>query len=127
MRMNTFTFPRMQALRIGFVLLAASLSVPLSAQTTRIHSNGAQANLRIEVKVVPAVAVHHRGKDDDNDKDKDKNKDKNKDRKDDAVSYNLNPRHEEFSVTEETRPMMVESGNNAIQQEQVRTVTVVPE
>ena len=119
MRM-TCIFPRMQALRIGFVLLAASLSVPLSAQTARVHSNGAQANLRIEVKVVPAVAVHHRDKDDDNDKDKDR------DRKDDAVSYNLNPRHEEFSVTEEMRPMLVDSGNNTIQQEQVRAITVVP-
>ena len=62
MRM-TCTIPRMQALRIGFVLFAASLSLPLSAQTARIHSNGAQANLRIDVKVVPAVAVHHRDKD----------------------------------------------------------------
>jgi hypothetical protein len=111
----------MQAFRIGFVLLAASLSVPLSAQTTRIHSNGAQANLRIEVKVVPAVAVHHRDKDDD-----DKDKDQHKDRKDDAISYNLNPQHEELSVTEETRPMLLDSGNNAVQQEQVRTITMVP-
>ena len=118
MRM-TCNFPRMQALRIGSVLLAASLSLPLSAQTARIHSSGAQANLRIEIKVVPAVAVHHR----DNDDDKDKGKDG--DRKDGAISYNLNPQHEECSVTEETRPMMVESGNT-VRQEQVRAITVVP-
>jgi hypothetical protein len=118
MRM-TCTFPRMQALRIGFVLLAASLSLPLSAQTARIYSSGAQANLRIEIKVVPAVAVHHRDKDDDKDKGKDR------DRKDDAVSYNLNPQHEEFSIIEETRPMMVDTGN-PVRQEQVRVVTVVP-
>jgi hypothetical protein len=109
----------MQALRIGFVLLAASLSVSLSAQTTRIHSTGAQANLRIQVKVVPAVAVHHHNRDRDEDKDKDG------DRKDNAVSYNLNPHHEELSVTEETRLMMVDTGN-AIQQEHVRAITVVP-
>jgi hypothetical protein len=119
MRM-TCNFPRMQALRIGSVLLAASLSLPLSAQTARIHSNGAQANLRIEIKVVPAVAVHHRDKDDDKDKGKDR------DRKDDPVSYNLNPRHEKFSVTEETRSMLVDSSDHIAGQEQVTTITVVP-
>jgi len=112
-------FPRMQAFRIGFVLLIASLSVPLSAQTARIHESGTQANLRIDVKVVPAVAVHHRDNDDD------KDKDQHRDQKDDAVSYNLNPQHEELSVTEETRLMMVDSGNS-VHQEQVRAITVVP-
>lgn len=116
MRM-TCTFPHMQALRIGLVLLAASLS--MSAQTARIHESGAQANLRIDVKVVPAVAVHHRDKDDD------KDKDKHKDQKDDAVFYNLNPEQEELSVTEETRLMLVDSGNT-LRQEQIKTVTVVP-
>lgn len=116
MRM-TCTFPRMQALRIGFVVFAASLS--LSAQTARIHSNGAQANLRIDVKVVPAVAVHHRDKDDD------KDKDRHKDQKDDVVFYNLNPQQEELSVTEETRLMLVDSGNT-LRQEKIKTVTVVP-
>lgn len=120
MRMNTCTFLRMQALRTGFVVLAASLSVPLSAQTARIHSKGAQANLHIEVKVVPAVRAHHRDEDD-----KDKDKDKDGRRQGDAVSYNLNPHHEEFSVTEEMRPMLVDSGNT-LRQEQVRAITVVP-
>ena len=120
------TFPRMQALRIAGALFAAFLSVPLSAQTARIHSSGAQTNLRIEVNVVPAV--HHRDHDKDHDKDKDKDKDKNKDRgrENDAVSYNLNPRHEELSLKEEIRPMLVDSGNRTVQQEQVRTITVVP-
>jgi len=117
MRMNTCTFPRMQALRIGFVLLTASLS--LSAQTARIHESGTQANLRIDVKVVPAVAVHHRDNDDD------KDKDQHRDQKDDAVSYNLNPQHEEFSVTKEMRSMLVDSGNS-VRQEQVQLITVVP-
>jgi hypothetical protein len=117
MRMYICNFPRMQALRIGCALFAAFLGLSLSAQTARIHESGAQANLRIEVKVVPAVAVHHRDKDDDNDKDKD--------RKNDAVSFNLNPQQEEFSVTEETRPMLVGS-SSAVRQEQVRAITVVP-
>jgi hypothetical protein len=116
-----YILPRMQALRIGCALFAALLSLPLSAQSARIHGIEAQPNLRIEVKVVPAVAVHHRDKDDDDDKEKDKDRG----RKDDAVSYNLNPRHEEFSVTEELRPMLVESGNT-VRQEQVRAITIVP-
>ena len=119
MRMYIGTFPRMQALKIGCTLLAVLLSVAATAQTARIHSNGAQSNLRIEVKVVRAVAIHHRDKDDDEDKDKDRG------RKDDSVSYNLNPRHEEFSVTEEMRPMLVDSGNT-VRQEQVRAITIVP-
>ena len=114
------TFPRMQALRIASVLFAASLCVPISAQTVRIHESGAQANLRIEVNVVPAVAVHH------HDKDRDKDKDKDGRGEGDAVTYNLNPQHEELSVIEETRPILVDSGNNTVQQEQVRTITVVP-
>lgn len=117
--MNTCSFPRMQALRIAAVLLGGSLSLPLYAQTAQIHNNGSQANLRIEVKVVPAVAVHH------HDEDNDKDKDKVGQGKDDAVFYNLNPQREEFSVTEETRLMMVDSGN-AVRQEQVRAITVVP-
>lgn len=119
MRMNTCTFPRMQALRTGLVLLAASLSLPLSAQNARIHSNGAQGTLRIDVNVVPAVAVHH------HDKDRDKDKDKDGWGGGDAVSFNLNPQHGELSVIEETRPMMVDSGNT-LRQEQVRIITVVP-
>lgn len=115
------TFPRMQALRIGCALLAVLLSVAATAQTARIHSNGAQSNLRVEAKVVRAVAIHHRDKDDDEDNDKDKDRG----RKDDAVSYNLNPRHEEFLVTEEMRPMLVDSGNT-VRQEQVRAITIVP-
>jgi hypothetical protein len=119
MRMYIGTFPRMQALKIGCTLLAVLLSVAAAAQTARIHSNGAQSNLRIEVKVVRAVAVHHRDKDDDEDKDTDRG------RKDDAVSYNLNPRHEEFLVTEEMRTMLVDSGST-VRQEQVRAITIVP-
>jgi hypothetical protein len=119
-----YILPRMQALRIGYALLSAFLSVPLFAQSARIHSTGPQANLRIEVRVVPAVGIHHRDKDRDKDKDKDP-KDKNKDRNAEAVYYNLNPRNEQFSVTEETRPMLVESGNT-VRQEQVRAITVVP-
>ena len=116
-----YILPRMQALKIGSALLAVLLSAAATAQTARIHSRGAQANLHIEVKVVRAITVHHRDKDDDEDKDKDKDRRRN----DIAVSYNLNPRHEEFSVTEEMRSMLVDSGNT-VRQEQVRAITIVP-
>lgn len=114
MRMYICAFPRM-------LFAALLLGLPLSAQTARIHNSGAQANLRIDAKVVPAIAVHHRDKDD-----RDNGKEKDGDRKDNAVSYNLNPRHEEFSVIEVTRSMLVNSGNNTMQEEQVRIVTIVP-
>lgn len=132
MCMYMSTFPRMQALKIGCALLVALLSIPLSAQnaqshSTRLPSSGAQANLRMDVNVVPAIGVHHRDKDGDKDKDdKDKEKDKDGRREGDAVSYDLNPRHEEFSVTEEMRSMLVDSGNNTFRQEQVQAITIVP-
>lgn len=113
MRMYICTFPRM----LFAVLL---LGLPLSAQTARIHNSPAQANLHIDAKVVPAIGVHHRDKDD-----RDKDKDKDEERKNNAVSYNLNPRNEEFSVTENMRSMLVDSGSE-IRQEQVRAITVVP-
>ena len=115
-----YILPRMQALSFGCALLAALLSVPLSAQNAHIHNTGPQANLRIEVKVVSTVGIHPRDKDDRDDKN-----DKDKDGKAHAVSYNLNPRHQEFSVTEELRPMLVDSGIT-VREEQVRAITVVP-
>ena len=118
MRTYMSTFLRMQAFKIGCAFLAAFLSIPLSAQTARIHSGGTQANLRININVVPAVAVHHR--------DNDKDKDKDGRREEDAVSYDLNPRHEEFSISEEMRSMLVDSGDNTFRQEQVQAITIVP-
>jgi hypothetical protein len=101
---------------IGCALFAAFLSLPLSAQNAHTHSSEAQANLRININVVPAIGAHHRHKDD---------KDKDGNREEDTVSYSLNPQHEDFSVTEELRPMLVNSGGNTVQQEQVRAITVV--
>ena len=115
-----YILPRMQALRFACPLLAAFFSVPLTAQNAHIHNTGPQVNLRIKVKVVPAVGIHPRDKDDRDDKN-----DKDKDGKDQTVSYNLNPRNQEFSVIEEQRPMLVESGST-IREERVRAITVVP-
>ncbi|MFL6388513.1 MAG: hypothetical protein ACJ71U_13610 [Terriglobales bacterium] len=115
-----YILPRMQALRFACPLLAVLLSLPLTAQNAHIHNTGPQVNLRIKVKVVPAVGIHPRNKDDRDDKN-----DKDKDGKDHTVSYSLNPLNQEFSVTEEMRPMLVESGST-IREEQVRAITVVP-
>jgi hypothetical protein len=115
-------FSGMQALGIRCALLAALLSVPATAQNARIHRGGAQPNLRIHVIVVPAIGADHRDKD----RDRDRDRDKDVNRKGDDIFYNLNPRHEEFSITNEMRSMLVDSGNNTFRQEQVQAITIVP-
>jgi hypothetical protein len=92
-----------------------AMGLPLSAQSAQIHSNTTKAELRIHAIVVPAVALHRRHRD----------KDKAKDRDEAAITYDLQPKPEEFSVTEEVRPMLVDAGNNVARQEQVRIITVV--
>ena len=117
--MRTYFSPRMRplsALRAAIAL--AAIGLPLSAQNALIHSNTTQAELRIHVIVVPAVALHRHHQD--------KDKDKKEDRDEGAVTYDLQPQREEYSVTEEVRPMLVDFGNNAARQEQVRIITVVP-
>jgi hypothetical protein len=117
MRMFICTVPRMQPVRILCVLIAAFLlSSPLAAQNAQTRNTGAQTDLHINVNVVRAAGVHRH----------DKDKDKDRDRHEDSVSYDLYPQHEEFSVTEEVRPMLVDSGNYAVRQEQVLAITVVP-
>jgi hypothetical protein len=91
------------------------MGLPVSAQNAKPSTNVPQADLRIRVIVVPAIAPHR----------KDKDKDKDKDRDEGAVTYHLQPQPEEFSVTEEVRPMLVDSGANAGRHEQVRIITVV--
>ena len=91
-----------------------AMGLPISAQNARPRTNVPQADLRIKVIVVPAIAPHR------------KDKDKDKDRDEGAVSYALQPQHEEFSIAEQVRPMLVDAGNNRTQQEQVRIITVVP-
>jgi len=113
MRMFICTFPRMQPFRICCASFAACLlSLPLSSQNARTLDTGAQANLHINVHVVRAAEVH--GHD----------KDKDRDRHEDSVSYDLKPRHEDFSVTEDVRQILVES-NQAVGLEQVRIISVV--
>lgn len=115
--MRTYFSPRMRPLSTLCAAIAlAAIGLPLSAQKTRIHSNTTQAELRIHVIVVPAVALHRHHPDKD---------DKDKDRDQGAVTYDLQPQREEYSVTEELRPMLLDSGNSAGRQEQVRIITVV--
>jgi len=109
-----YSSPRMRTLKTLCAAIAlGAMGLPASTQNAKIHSNTTQAELRIHVIVVPAVAIHRHHHD----------KDKNKDRDDAAVTYDLQPQPEEYSVTEEVRPMLVDSGNR---QEQVRIITVVP-
>jgi hypothetical protein len=109
--------PRIRTLvTLCAAIALVAMGLPLSAQNARIHSNTTQAELRIHAIVVPAVALHRHHRDTDKDKDHDEA----------AVTYDLQPKPEEFSVTEEVRPMLVDFGNNAARQEQVRIITVVP-
>jgi hypothetical protein len=111
--MRTYFSPRIRTLVTMCATIAlVAMGLPLSAQNTRPRANVPQADLRIKVIVVPAIAPHH--------------KDKDQDRDEGAVTYDLQPQREEFSVTEEVRPMLVDTGNNAARQAQVRIITVVP-
>jgi hypothetical protein len=92
-----------------------AMGLPLSVQSAQIHSNTSNAELRIHAIVVPAVALHRHHRDNE----------KYKDRDEAAITYDLQPKPEEFSVTEEVRPMLVDAGNNVARQEQVRIMTVV--
>jgi hypothetical protein len=101
------TFPRMRTLKILCAVLAAVMpGLPSSAQNARPNSRPAQSEMHIRVRVVPVVTPprHHR----------------HKDRDEEAVVYNLETHPETMSVTEEVRPMLVQS-----RQEQVRIITVV--
>ena len=119
--MRTHFSPRMRTLSALCAAIAlAGAGLPLSAQNAQLHSNTTQAELRIHAIVVPAIAIHRHH----HDKDKDRNAKKG--REEDAVTYDLQPQTEEFVVTEEVRPMLVDSSNIAARQEQVRIITVVP-
>ena len=112
--MRTYFSPRIRDLvTLCAAIALGAMGLPLSEQNAQIHSNTTKAELRIHAIVVPAVALHrHHG---------DKDKDKDKDRDEAAVTFDLQPQREDFSVTEEVRPMLVE----ATRHEQVRIITVV--
>jgi len=104
--------PRIRSLATlctAIALIATSL--PVSAQNVRPRTNVPQADLRIKVIVVPAIAPHR--------------KDKDKDRDEGMVTYDLQPQRAEFSVREEVRPMLIESQGKDPQMEPVHLTTVV--
>jgi hypothetical protein len=113
--MRTYFSPRIRDLvTLCAAIALVAMGLPVSAQNAQSHSNTKQAELRIHAIVVPAVALHRH------------HRDKDKDRDEGAITYDLQPQREDFSVTEEVRPMLVDFGNNAARQEQVRIITVVP-
>ena len=103
--------PRMRTL--SSLLCAAFaltlLCAPAGAQNSRNRADKAQAELHINVIVAPVVFPprHH--------------KDKDRDRDEAAVTYNLYTSLEKFSVTEETRSMLV----NGVRHDQVQLTTIV--
>jgi endonuclease YncB( thermonuclease family) len=116
MRMYICTSPRMQFRKtliagFGTFLVAASfLSLPSTAQSARTPGSAAQANLRITVNVVPAVASHRH---------------RDKDRDGDAIAYDLMPRDEHLSITREIRLMSIEGQGDGSQKQPVQLTTVV--
>ena len=106
------TFPRMRTLAVLCAAFAViTFCSPLSAQKAHTNSSTAQAELHINVIVVPTVAPprhrEHHGRDED------------------SVIYDLSPRDEQLSVIEEVRPMRVEVKGKGVQQEPVQLTTVV--
>lgn len=119
--MRTHFSPRMRTLSALCATIAlAATGLPLSAQNAQLHGNTTQAELRIHAIVVPAIAIHRHHPNEEKDTDRNENRD------DGAIIYDLQPQTEEFVVTEEVRPMLVDSGNIAARQERVRIITVVP-
>jgi hypothetical protein len=90
---------------------AVTFCLPLSAQKARTNSSAAQAQLHINVIVVPTVAPpRHR---------------EHHDQDEDSVVYDLSQRDEQLSVMEEVRPMRVELQGYGVQQQPVQLTTVV--
>lgn len=111
--------PRIQTLvTLCAAIALAAMGLPASAQNAQIHSNTTQAELRVHVIVVPAVALHRHHRD--------KDKGKKEEHDEGAVTYDLQPQREEYSISEEVRPMLVDFGDNVARREQVRIITVVP-
>lgn len=114
--MYIFTFPRMRTLATLFAAFAAVLlSLPSFAQNSQSNGSSAQAELHINVIVMPVVLPprDHR------------HRDRDRDRDEDLVTYNLSPQEDRLSVTEEVRPMLVNSAGSFAKEEQVRVVTVI--
>lgn len=89
----------------------AALSLPMSAQKAPTSSNTTQAELHLQVNVVPVVAPHREHKD--------------RDRDEGPVAYNLGSREEDLSVSQDVRTVLTGTGESPVRQEQVRIITVV--
>ena len=110
--MRTYFSPRIRTLvALCTAIALVAMGLPVTAQNLRPRADVPQADLRIKVIVVPAIALHH--------------KDKDKDRDEGTISYHLQPQREEFSVTEEVRPRLVEGQGKGPQMEPVHLTTVV--
>jgi hypothetical protein len=110
------TFPRMRTLAILFAAFAAILlSVPSFTQNSRPNGSSAQAELHINVIVLPVILPPHDHR----------HRDRDRGRDEDLVSYNLFPQEERFSVTEEVHSMLVNSADSFAKEVPVRVVTVV--
>ena len=108
------TFPHKRILvRLFSAAALTALSLPPSAQNaqnTHLTGKTAQAELHIQVVVVPVIIPRRHHKEEGHDYD--------------AVTYSLRPQSQ-LSVTEETHPMLLNAGSKEARQELVRVTTVV--
>ena len=107
-------FPRMRTLATLFAAFAAVLlGLPSFAQNSQSNGSSTQAELHISMIVMPVVLPPR------------DHRDRDRDRDEDLVTYNLSPQEDRLSITEEVRPMLVNSAGSFAKEEQVRVVTVI--
>lgn len=111
--MDIFTLSHLRTLIALFCAASAAnlLYSTANAEERRRNTNAARAELHIQVRVVHAVLIsgHHRHHDAD----------------DESVAYNLEPESDKYSVTHETRRMLVSANGAGAREEAVLVTTVV--
>jgi hypothetical protein len=112
MRTYICTLLRMRTLATLFAAFAALMMAPPSFAQ---NGSSAQAELHINVIVMPVVLPprDHR------------HRDRDRDRGEDLVTYDLAPQRESLSVTKEVRPMLIQTNGKSAERQLVQLTTIV--
>jgi len=104
----------MRTLAALFAAFAALMMAPPSFAQNGPGSS-AQAELHINVIVMPVVLPprDHR------------HRDRDRDRGEDLVTYDLAPQRESLSITKEVRPMLIQTNGKSAERQLVQLTTVV--
>jgi len=106
----------MRTLATLFAAFAAFMMAPPSFAQNGPGSSE-QAELHINVIVVPVLLPPHDHKRHDRDRDRD--------RGEDLVTYDLAPQRESLSITKEVRPMLIQTNGKSVERQLVQLTTVV--